>query len=170
MNLVPGWDVQGNGSAGNAGPDDPGYGQAGNTGATLNAGQPGSGLPNPPGAENVGGENSGSYGVPILSNPGYADATGPGGRSLTATIAGTTYTLPTVGATGVVAVNPTPFVATVVIAANGATISAVKVGGAGQTYAQAASAGTAAGTYVVPPNGVIGIAYTVATPTWTWTV
>lgn len=170
MNLVPGWDVQGNGSAGNAGPDAPGYGQAGNTGTVYGPGQTGAGFPNPPGAENVGGENSGSYGESVLVNPGYADATGPGGRQLPQNIGGSTVNAPSVPATGVVATNPTNLVATVVIAANGATITAVKTGSAGQTYAQATQAGTAAGTYTVQPGGVIGIAFTVATPTWTWTV
>lgn len=167
VNLIPGWDVQGNGTAGDAGPDDPGYAQAGNTGTVYGPGQAGSGLPNPPQAENVGGENSASYGLPILGNPGYADGTGPGGRALGT---GSFPNAPAVPATGVVATNPTNLVATVVIAANGATITAVKTGSTGQTYAQATQAGTAAGTYIVPPGGVIGIAYTVATPTWTWSV
>lgn len=162
-NLVPGWDVQGNAPAG--------YGQAGNTGTTYGPGQQGAGFPQPPGAINTSpSESSGSYSESVLENPGYADATGPGGRQLPASIGGSTVNAPSVPATGVIATNPTSLVATVVIAANGATITAVKAGSAGQTYAQAAQAGTAAGTYTVPPGGVIGIAYTVATPTWTWSV
>jgi hypothetical protein len=167
MNLVPGWDVQGNGSAGEAGPDAPGYGQAGNTGTVYGPGQTGAGFPNPPGAENVGGENSGSYSTSILANPGYADATGPGGRTLPANIGGATVNAPAVPASGVVAANPTNLVATVVVASG--TLTVVKVGSANQTYAQATQVGTADGTYTVPPGGVIGITYSVA-PTWTWSV
>lgn len=161
-NLVPGWNAQGSAPLG--------YGQAGNTGTTINTGQAGAGFPNPPQALDVGGENSAAYTESILTNPGYADATGPGGRTLPANIGGSSVSAPNVPATGVVAPNPTSLVATVVIAAGGATITAVKVGIAGQTYAQAAAAGTAAGTYIVPPGGVIGIAFTSGPPTWTWTV
>jgi hypothetical protein len=68
---------------------------------------------------------------------------------------------PAVPATGVNATNSNSFPVLVVIGANGATITAVNVNGS--------SVGTAAGTYVVPAGGTINIAYTVATPTWTWT-
>jgi hypothetical protein len=68
---------------------------------------------------------------------------------------------PTVPATGVAAQNVTGFPVSVVISANGATITNVVVNGV--------SVGTAAGTYVVPAYGAISISYTVATPTWTWT-
>jgi len=70
-------------------------------------------------------------------------------------------TPPTVPATGVAAQNTTGFPVSVVIGANGATITNVSVNGV--------TVGTAAGTYVVPAFGSISIAYTVATPTWTWT-
>lgn len=46
------------------------------------------------------------------------------------------------------------------IAANGATITNVSVNGV--------TAGTAAGTYIIPAGGTISCTYTVATPTWTW--
>lgn len=166
VNLVPGWDVQGNGNAGTPGPDAPGYGQAGNTGTVYGPGQVLSGVPYPQGAENIGSEAA-TISTPILANPGYADATGPGGRTLPANIGGSTVSVPAVPATGVVAVNPTNLVATVVVAAG--TLTVVKVGTTGQTFAQAAQVGTADGTYTVPPGGVIGITYSVA-PTWTWTV
>lgn len=159
-NLVPGWNAQGNTSAG--------YGQAGNTGTIYGPGQSGAGTPQPPSTGSQG--TNGAAAESVLVNPGYADATGPGTRLLPQNIAGSSVALPTVPATGVVVANPTNLVATVVIAANGATITSVHVGNAGQTYAQAAVAGTAAGTYTVQPGGVIGIAYTVATPTWTWAV
>jgi hypothetical protein len=68
---------------------------------------------------------------------------------------------PAVPATTVNATNSNGFPCQVVIAANGATISAVTVNGSG--------VGTTAGTYVVPAGGTIAISYTVATPTWVWT-
>lgn len=68
---------------------------------------------------------------------------------------------PAVPATTVNATNSNNFPCLVVIAANGATITNVSVNGS--------TVGTAAGTYVVPAGGTISIAYTVATPTWTWT-
>lgn len=69
-------------------------------------------------------------------------------------------TAPAVPATGVAAQNPYSFPIQVVIAPNGATITAVTVNGV--------QVGTAAGTYGVPAFGSISIAYTVATPTWVW--
>lgn len=93
----------------------------------------------------------------ILPNAGYADTMAP---------AGVKVTTPAIPATTVLASNTTSFVVTVVI--TGGNITAVKVGTAGQTFAQATQEGTGAGTYIVPPNGSIGIAYTAA-PTWTWT-
>jgi hypothetical protein len=163
-NLVPGWNVQASGATG---PGDPGYGTAGNTGTVYSPGQPLSGFPQPPGAENVGAENAGSQTVSVLTNAGYADATGPGGRQLPQNISGSTVNPPAVPATSVVATNPTNLVATVVI--SGGTLTVVKTGQPGQTFAQATQVGTTAGTYVVQPGGVIGITYSVA-PTWTWAV
>jgi hypothetical protein len=67
---------------------------------------------------------------------------------------------PAFPATTVAVANPyaTPIAAA--IAANGATITNVSVSGT--------TAGTGAGTYIVPVGGTISAAYTVATPTWTW--
>jgi hypothetical protein len=79
-------------------------------------------------------------------------AAGAGGVSLTA---------PSVPATTVAAVNNYHGTVDVAISANGATITNVSVNGV--------TAGTSAGTYSVPAHGSISIAYTVATPTWTWT-
>lgn len=67
---------------------------------------------------------------------------------------------PAVPATGVAVQNPNTYPVTVVISANGATITNVTVNGL--------TVGTAAGTYTVPAAGTISIAYTVATPTWVW--
>ena len=112
--------------------------------------------------------------APAVPASGTAVAN-PTGQNVNATLngTGTTQTIlitqpnpppvttPAVPATGVNATNGNSFPVQVVIAANGATISAVTVNGTG--------VGTAAGTYVVPAGGTINIAYTVATPTWTWT-
>lgn len=67
---------------------------------------------------------------------------------------------PAVPATGVAQQNLNNYPVQVVISANGATITNVSVNGI--------TVGTAAGTYVVPAQGSISIAYTVATPTWVW--
>lgn len=79
-------------------------------------------------------------------------AAGAGGVSLSA---------PSVPATTVNATNNYHGTVDVAINANGATITSVVVNGVQE--------GTAAGTYSVPAHGTISIAYTVATPTWTWT-
>lgn len=76
------------------------------------------------------------------------------------TLAAPTIAAPAVPATGVTATSTYATPVAVVIGANGATITNVTVNGA--------TAGTAAGTYIVPAGGSISIAYTVATPTWTW--
>jgi hypothetical protein len=64
-NLVAGWTVQGNTGS-------PGYAQAAALPVTTVVGQAGAGLPNPPGAGNIGSENSGSYASSILTNGSYA--------------------------------------------------------------------------------------------------
>lgn len=164
MNLVPGWDVQGNGSGGNPGPDAPGYGEPGNTGAVYGPGQPGAGFPNPPQAEDVGGENSGSYGESVLVNPGYADATGPGGRTLPANIGGTQVTAPTM-TTATKSTNPTNLVATVTNSIPG-DVSAVSIKDAGGNVVSTTVTGS--GVYIVPPGG--SITPTFSGGTWTWAV
>lgn len=73
---------------------------------------------------------------------------------------GSLVTSPSVPATTVAKQNPNNFPVQVVIGANGATITAVVVGGT--------TVGTAAGTYYVPAFSAISISYTVATPTWVW--
>jgi hypothetical protein len=87
-----------------------------------------------------------------------AEATGP----LWAVLASTPVPVtPAVPATGVAQENVNPYPVQVVIGANGATITNVSVNGV--------TVGTGAGTYVVPAFGEISIAYSVATPVWTWT-
>lgn len=159
-NLVPGWEVQANAPLN--------YGLAGNTGATYGPGQTGAGFPNPPQALDVQGENSAAYGESILINPVYADGTGPGGRTLPTNIGGSTVSAPAIPASGAVATNPTNLVATVVIA--GGTLTAVKVGTAGQTFAQATQVGSGDGTYTVSPGGVIGMTWSVTPTSMTWSV
>ena len=75
--------------------------------------------------------------------------------------ASNTVSQPAVPATGVAQQNTNQFPVQVVISPNGATITNVSVNGV--------TVGTAAGTYTVPANGSISIAYSVATPTWVWT-
>lgn len=67
---------------------------------------------------------------------------------------------PAFPATTVAVANPYATPVAAAITANGATIASVTVSGA--------SAGTTAGTYVIPVGGTISCSYTVATPTWTW--
>lgn len=153
VNLTPGWDTQTDTGLG--------YGSvAGNSSAVYGPGQVASGLPLMQGT----GMSTGEQASQVLANPGYADGTG---HAQTLLGTGNLPATPAVPASAAVKTNPTNLVATVVI--SGGTLTQVKVGTAGQTYAQAAQAGTAAGTYTVPPGGVIGITYSVA-PTWTWTV
>jgi hypothetical protein len=97
-NLVPGWNVQGN-FASSATVGVPGQGYASPaavpapTAAYNTQSQANAGFPNPPGAFNIGAENSGAYTASILTNPGYAD-----GNTI---IAGTGLTAPNVTTTGV---------------------------------------------------------------------
>jgi hypothetical protein len=67
---------------------------------------------------------------------------------------------PAFPAATVAVTNPYATPVAAAITANGATITNVSV--------NAVTAGTAAGTYVIPAGGTISCAYTVATPTWTW--
>lgn len=68
---------------------------------------------------------------------------------------------PAVAATTVPVTNTNAFPVAVTVAANGATISAISVNGSSQ--------GTSTTTvYIVPAGGTITLAYTVATPTWSW--
>lgn len=80
------------------------------------------------------------------------------GFAQTVTVPGVSQ--PAVPATGVAQQNVNQFPVQVVISPNGATITNVSVNGL--------TVGTAAGTYTVPANGSISIAYSVATPTWVW--
>ena len=81
-------------------------------------------------------------------------------EALSAAISAPVPSQPAVPATGVAQQNVNQFPVQVVISPNGATITNVSVNGI--------TVGTAAGTYTVPANGSISIAYSVATPTWVW--
>lgn len=117
------------------------YSQMGNTGKDLTAN------PNPVG-----------YGQPGLNHAGYGAATA---------LAQVKVVTPAVPATTVMQANTTGFNVTVTV--SGGTVTGVKVGVTGQTYAQATLEATSTpATVVIPPNGVIGIAYSSA-PTWSWT-
>lgn len=93
----------------------------------------------------------------IMPNPGYADGTAPASAKVST---------PAVPASLALAQNTTHF--DVIVTITGGTMTRVAVGPAGTTYANCTTEGTGAGTYVIPPDGVIGMTYTVA-PTWTWT-
>lgn len=95
-NLLVGWTVQGTGPTQST-TGIPGQGYASgaavpaNSAALSAASQAGAGFPNPPGAINIGAENSGAYGVSILTNPGYSDgSTSLAGAPLTAPLPSTT--------------------------------------------------------------------------------
>ena len=63
-NLVPGWNVQANAPAG--------FAQAAPVPTTTVVGQAGAGFPNPPGAGNIGSENSAAYTTSALANGSYS--------------------------------------------------------------------------------------------------
>jgi hypothetical protein len=69
---------------------------------------------------------------------------------------------PAVPATTVAAVNGADRAQQVVITAGSSVMTNVSVNGA--------TAGTGAGTYTVPAGGSIVMTYTVASPTWAWSV
>lgn len=120
------------------------------------------GNPSPPGAMNVQGEASGSYGAQILTNPGYASGNG--------TLLGV-VTPPTMGATTVGIQSPYGLAAQVTL--SGGTVTSISVApntasGAG-TYVQLATSDTPpSGQVIVPAGGWIKVSYT-GSPTWTWT-
>jgi hypothetical protein len=147
-NLSPGWNVQGTGSAqSTTGVPGQGYAQAAPVGAGITTGQAGAGLPNPPGAGNIGAENSGAYGVSVLSNPGYATGSGSFQGTLTAP-------LPTT--TGV----QSPYGMNAMAAVTGAAITSVSVapfttGTPQYTVVSTVTASANPITVSVPPGGFI---------------
>lgn len=92
-----------------------------------------------------------------MPNPGYADGTAP---------AQVKVATPAVPASLALVQNTTHY--DVIVTITGGTMTRVAVGAAGTTYANCTTEGTGAGVYVIPPDGVIGMTYTVA-PTWAWT-
>jgi hypothetical protein len=89
--------------------------------------------------------------ITIVANPTQAGPANP---------VPTTPNSGSVLASGVAQQNTNTYPVSVVIGANGATITNVSVNGI--------TVGTAAGTYTVPAFGAISVTYTVATPTWVW--
>lgn len=146
-NLVPGWNVQGFAPAG--------FAQAGVTPQIAVAGQLQSGLPNPPGASNVGSENSAAYTTPILENGSYAVTPNTGlGQSATAPLP--------VTANGV----QQPYGVNTTAAITGAAITSVKtapfqatgVPGTGSAVWTTVFTGTATAnpiTVSIPPGGYV---------------
>lgn len=119
-NLSPGWTSQGTGSAQST-TGIPGQGYAtpaavpAPTAALSAALQASAGFPQPPGAANINGENSGAYGASVLTNPGYAD-----GNTL---ISGTPLTSPLPSTAGIQSPLGTSATATI----TGAAITAIYV-------------------------------------------
>lgn len=161
-NLTGGWNVQGNfPNAATLGFPGPGYGITGVVPppSTL-TGQANAGFPQPPGALNIGAENSGSQTQSVLTNPGYADGQNTQLGAITA---------PAVPATTVAATNPSGLAAIVTLAGGTVTVVATApynpAGAGSATFTTVATASPA--TVTVPPAGYIKLTYSVA-PTWTW--
>jgi hypothetical protein len=154
-NLVPGWNSQ-------SSPAAPGYAQAGIAPAittVATALQANAGVPQPAGAENVAGENSGSQSVSILMNPGYADGNG----TILGQLASALVPVPL---TTVAFQNPSGLAAIVTVVGGTVTGVAVapNVAGVAGTYTTIA---TGDATVTVPPAGFIKLTYSAA-PTWVW--
>jgi hypothetical protein len=152
-NLVPGWNVQSSAPAG--------FAQAGVAPTPSNlSGQLLAGFPYPPGAANVGSENSASYSASSLANPGYADGQNTALGGITA---------PAVPASTVAALNPSGLAALVTLSGGTTTIISTapwNVGGSGAaSFTQVGT--TTPATVTVPPAGYIKVTYSGA-PTWTW--
>jgi hypothetical protein len=164
-NLVPGWNVQSNfTNASTLGEPGQGYATAGVTppAVALSASyQATAGYPQPPGALNIGAENSGSQTVSILTDPGYSVASG--------TILGA-VTAPTIPASTVAAANPSGLAALVTITGGTTTvISTAPFNAAGSGSATFTQVGTTTpATVTVPPGGYIKITYSVVPTSWTW--
>jgi len=153
-NLVPGWNVQANAPAG--------FAQSGVVPAVTVNGQTSAGFPNPPGAGNIGSENSAAYTSQILVNGSYSVSPN---TSLSQSV-----TPPAIPATTVAAQSTTGLNATVTV--TGGTVTQISVapwnpgGSAASTFTVVATATPA--TFSVPPAGYVKMTYSVA-PTWTWT-
>lgn len=160
-NLVPGWSVQGNINSGG----ETGYAQFGVVPAITTVStalQANAGYPSPAGAENASNaENSGSQGVSILTNPGYAGTGTPLGP----------ITSPTIPASGTAVQNPSGLASLVTITAG--TVSAVAtaplVNGVAGTYTTISPGETATEVQItVPGAGFIKLTYSVVPTSWTW--
>lgn len=162
-NLVQGWNSQGNfTAAATVGAPGLGFAQSAAIPATTVAGQPSAGFPSPPGAGNVGAENSAAYTAQILVNGSYSINPVP---SLSAAL-----TAPAVPASTVAAQSPSGLPTIVTISGGTTTVISVAPwnagGAAAATFTQVGT--TTPATVSVPPAGYIKITYSVA-PTWTWT-
>ena len=162
-NLTPGWNVQGNFTgASTLGIPGAGFAQAGVTppAVALSASyQASAGFPQPPGALNIGSENSGSQTVSVLTDPGYSVASG--------TILGT-ITSPSVPATTVAASNPSGLTSLVTITGGTVTVvSTAPFNAAGSGSATFTQVAAGPGTVTVPPAGYIKMTYT-GSPAWSW--
>jgi hypothetical protein len=162
-NLSPGWTVQGTGSAqSTTGIPGAGFAQSAVVPAGTVVGQTSAGFPNPPGAGNIGSENSAAYTSQILVNGSYSVSPTTSLSQL--------LTAPTVPASTVAVQSPTGLNATV--STTGGTVTAISVapwnagGSAAATFTQVATSSPAA--FSVPPAGYVKMTYSSA-PTWVWT-
>lgn len=140
-NLVPGWNVQANTGS-------PGFAQSGVVPVTANVGQAGAGLPNPPGASNIGSQNSSAYSESVLTNGSYA-------VTPTTTLS-QVATLPVPTTTGV----QQPFGVNTQAAVTGASVTSIAVapfttGTPAYTTVATFTASANAVTVSVPPGGFI---------------
>jgi hypothetical protein len=164
-NLVPGWNVQSTfANASTIGEPGAGYAQPGVTppATALSAAyQASAGFPQPPGALNIGSENSGSQTVSVLTDPGYSVANGTTLGAITA---------PSIPATTVAANNPSGLAALVTITGGTVTvISTAPFNSAGPGSATFTQVGTTTpATVTVPPGGYIKMTYSVVPTSWTW--
>lgn len=163
-NLVQGWNVQGNfTAAATVGVPGAGFTQPAVVPATTNVGQTSAGFPNPPGAGNVGSENSASYTSQILVNGSYSISPVP---SLSAGI-----TAPAIPASTVAAQSPSGLNSTVTVTGGTTTVISVAPwssgGAAAATFTQVGT--TTPATFSVPPAGYVKITYSVVPTSWSWT-
>jgi hypothetical protein len=148
-NLVPGWNNQGDTS--------PGYAEAAATSSVTVVGQAGAGYPNPPGAIDVGAENSGSYGESILENGSYSVSP--------TTNLSQTLTTPVPSTAGVQ--NPFGTAAIAQITSGSATTAQVAPFTTGTvTYGSAQTVADGVTAILVPPGGYIKTAAAVTSVIW----
>lgn len=166
-NLVPGWNSQGNFTlASTVGTPGQGYATSGAVPASPNlsaSSQASSGLPQPPGALNIGTEASGSQSVPVLTNPGYAD----GSTILNPSALPTTPVPTTTGVQNPYGMNAIVTL-TVGTAATTASVAPYAATAAAAVFGTAQTAPIGTTGFMVPPAGWIKVALATNITGVTW--